>query len=64
MVMSGWSLGRHRAPKQLISTKPAYFSEWIIDRTSGQTMLFLTCSTIPSVDLACYGVPCVKGLGN
>ena len=39
------------------------FSEWIIDRTSGQTMLYLTCSMIPSVDLARYGVSPDKDLG-
>ena len=31
-------------------------SEGIIDRTDAQTMLYLTCTTIPSVDLAHYGV--------
>ena len=28
----------------------------IIDRTGAQTMLYLTCTMISSVDLACYGV--------
>ena len=31
-------------------------SEGIIDRTDAQTMLYLTCMTIPSVDLAHYGM--------
>ena len=34
---------------------PSY-SERIIDRTGAQTMLYLTCSMISSVDLAHYGV--------
>ena len=32
------------------------FSEGIIDRTGAQTMLYLTCTTITSVDLAHYRV--------
>ena len=32
------------------------FSEGIIDRTGAQTMFYLTCTMISSVDLACYGV--------
>ena len=32
------------------------FSEGIIDRTGAQTMLYLTCTMICSVDLAHYGV--------
>ena len=32
----------------------------IIDRTGAQTMLFLTCTTITSVDLVHYGVFCAK----
>ena len=36
------------------------FSEGIIDRTSAQTMLCLTCTTITSVDLAHYGVSRAK----
>ena len=32
------------------------FSEGIIDRTGAQTMLYLTCILISSVDLAHYGV--------
>ena len=36
------------------------FSGGIIDRTGAQTMLYLTCSMISSVDLAHYGVSCVK----
>ena len=32
------------------------FSEGIIDRQGVQTMLYLTCTTISSVDLAHYGV--------
>ena len=36
------------------------FSEGIIDRTGAQTMLYLTCTTINSVDLAHYGVSRAK----
>ena len=36
------------------------FSEGIIDRTGAQTMLYLTCTTIISVDLAHYGVSRAK----
>ena len=36
------------------------FSEGIIDRTGTQTMLYLTCTTITSVDLAHYGVSRAK----
>ena len=36
------------------------FSEGIIDRTGAQTMLYLTCTTITSVDLAHYGVSRAK----
>ena len=36
------------------------FSEGIIDRTGAQTMLYLTCITITSVDLAHYGVSRAK----
>ena len=32
------------------------FSEEIIDRTGAQTMLYLTCTMISSVDLAHYGI--------
>ena len=32
------------------------FSEWIIDRTGAQTMLYLTCTMVSSEDLAQYGV--------
>ena len=32
------------------------FSEGIIDRTGTQTMLYLICTMISSVDLAHYGV--------
>ena len=35
-------------------------SEGIIDRTDAQTMLYLTCTAIPSVDLAHYGVLVLK----
>ena len=35
------------------------FSEYI-NRTGAQTMLYLTCTMISSVDLACYGVPRAK----
>ena len=37
------------------------FSEGNIDRTGAQTMLYLTCTTITSVDLAHYGVSRAKG---
>ena len=33
---------------------------WIINRTGAQTMLYLTCTTITSVDLAQYGVSRAK----
>ena len=36
------------------------FSEGIIDRSGAQTMLYLTCTTITSVDLANYGVSRAK----
>ena len=36
------------------------FSEGIIDRTGAQTMLYLTCTTITSVDLAHNGVSRAK----
>ena len=36
------------------------FSSGIIDRTGAQTMLYLTCTTITSVDLAHYGVSRAK----
>ena len=36
------------------------FSEGIIDRTGAQTMLYLTCTMISSVDLAHYGVSLAK----
>ena len=36
------------------------FSEGIIDHTGAQTMLYLTCTTITSVDLAYYGVSHAK----
>ena len=39
------------------------FSEWIIDRTGAQTMLYLTCTMMSSVDLARYGVPLAKDFG-
>ena len=35
-------------------------SSGIIDRTGTQTMLYLTCTMISSVDLAHYGVSCAK----
>ena len=40
------------------------FSEGIIDRTGAQTMLYLTCTTISSVDLAHYGVLRSTEIGN
>ena len=36
------------------------FSEGIVDCTGAQTMLYLTCTTITSVDLAYYGVSRAK----
>ena len=33
------------------------------NRTGGQTMLYVTCTMIHSVDLACYGVSHAKNLG-
>ena len=33
-----------------------------IDRIGGRTMLSLTCSLIPSVDLACNGIPRAEDL--
>ena len=36
------------------------FSSGIIDRTGAQTMLYLTCTTITSVDLAHYVVSRAK----
>ena len=36
------------------------FSEGIIQRTGAKTMLYLTCTMISSVDLACYGVSRAK----
>ena len=39
------------------------FSEWIIARTDGQTMLYLTRSMVASVDLARYGMSRAKDLG-
>ena len=36
------------------------FSKGIIDCTGAQTMLYLTCTTITSVDLAHYGVSRAK----
>ena len=36
------------------------YGEGIIDRTGAQTMLYLTCTMIASVDLAHYGVSHAK----
>ena len=36
------------------------FSERIVDSTGVQTMLYLTCTTISTVDLAHYGVSRAK----
>ena len=36
------------------------FSSGIVDRTGAQTMLYLTCTMISSVDLAYYGVSRAK----
>ena len=38
-------------------------SEWIIDCTGGQTMHYLTCTMISSVDTARYGVDWLVVLG-
>ena len=38
----------------------AYTSSGIIDRIGAQTMLYLTCTMISSVDLVCYGVSHAK----
>ena len=40
------------------------FHEWIIDRTGGQNMLCLVCTTISPVDDACYEVPYAQELGT
>ena len=39
------------------------FSEWIIYRTGAQTMLYLTCTMISSVDIARYGESLAEDLG-
>ena len=39
---------------------PLAFSEGIINNTGAQTMLYLTCTMISSVDLAHYGVSRAK----
>ena len=39
---------------------PRALARGIIDRTGAQTMLYLTCTTIISVDLAHYGVSNAK----
>ena len=39
---------------------PELFSSGIIDRTGAQIMLYLTCTTITSVDLAHYRVSRAK----
>ena len=36
------------------------YGEISIDRTGAQTMLYLTCTMIFSLDLAHYGVSCIK----
>ena len=41
---------------------PRAYISWIIDRTGVQTMLYLTCIMISSVDLAHYGVTRAKDL--
>ena len=38
------------------------FGEMLNDRIGAQTMLYLTCTMISSVDLACYGVSRAKDL--
>ena len=40
------------------------FREWIVDRTGGQTMLYLICTTISRVDHARYEVPYAQELGT
>ena len=40
-----------------------HFSKWTINRTGEQTMLYPTCSTISSEDIARYGVSRAKNLG-
>ena len=40
------------------------FREWIIDRTCGQTMLYLICTTISRVDHARDEVPYAQELGT
>ena len=39
------------------------FSEKIIDRTDGETMLYLSCTMISGVDLARFRVSRAKDLG-
>ena len=39
------------------------FSEWIIDHTGTQTMLYLTYTMISTVELACYKVSHALDLG-
>ena len=38
--------------------------EWIIDRTGGQTMLYLVCTKISRVDHAHHEVPYAQELGT
>ena len=40
------------------------FREWIIDRTGGQTILYLVCTTISRVDHARYEVLYAEELGT
>ena len=46
--------------RSIIPSLKSSFSEGIIDCTGAQTMLYLTCTTITSVDLAHYGVSRAK----
>ena len=39
---------------------PRALARGVIDRTGAQTMLYLACTTISSVDLAQYGVSLAK----
>ena len=43
---------------------PPRFREWIIERTGGQTMLCVICTTISRVDHARYEVPYAQELGT
>ena len=61
-----WETARYRlkyclkGPLNQKQLTDQHFSEGIIDRTGAQTMLYLTYTTIVSVDLADYGVSRAK----